>query len=150
MQRFVPIAHIVAVVFAIIELGLTAYLVSPDGWTPSVFGFMHFSSIWSLVVLAYIGLTPLYFARVFHRLAALGLEWITMIFWFAGSIALAARWGSPRCDGNTYCGSVGAAIAFGFFLWATFAFLVFVDTLEALRSRGHHTSTAHPKPPMAV
>lgn len=109
--------------------------------------FMLFNSIWSLLVLAYLAISPVYYARFFHALAALALEWITMIFWFAGSIALACYWGSPRCEGDTYCGSTEAAIAFGFFLWALFGFLVFVDTLATLRSRGHHTTTAaQPKP----
>jgi hypothetical protein len=79
---------------------------------------MIFNSVWSLLVLIYIGLTPLYMTSVFHRLAALVLNIITAIFWFAGSIALAVAWGSPRhCDGNTWCGSIEASIAFGFFLW---------------------------------
>ncbi|AEO67811.1 uncharacterized protein THITE_2116910 [Thermothielavioides terrestris NRRL 8126] len=108
--------------------------------------FMLFNSIWTLLVLAYLAVSPVYFARFFHALAALGVGWITMIFWFAGSIALASYWGSPRCDGNTYCGSTEAAVAFGFFLWALFGFLVFVDTVAALRGRGHHASTAQPKP----
>lgn len=126
---FVPIAHIVAGVFSIIELGLTAYIVSVyDGtyengyyWSgnasPDRVNFMLFNAIWSLLVLAYIGLTPLYMTGIFHRLAALALEVITMIFWFAGSIALAVLIGAPRCHGNTFCGSYEAAVAFGFFLW---------------------------------
>ncbi|KAK3362011.1 membrane-associating domain-containing protein [Lasiosphaeria ovina] len=148
MLAFVPIAHLVAAVFAVIELGLMAYVVSPWSSAPSVEAFMLFNAVWSLLVLAYVGLTPLYATRVFHRLASLALEWITMIFWFAGSIALAAYWGAPSCHGNTYCGSIEAAIAFGFFLWLLFLFLVVVDTMEALRSRGHAThTTAHgPKP----
>ncbi|KAJ4291469.1 hypothetical protein N0V88_006065 [Collariella sp. IMI 366227] len=141
MQRFVPIVQAVAAVFAIIELGLTAYLVSPWWDTPSTMSFMLFNSIWSLLVLAYLFLTPLYFARFFHAMAALVVEWVTMIFWFAGSIALAVHWGSPHCGGNTYCGSTEAAIAFGFFLWALFAFMVVVDTMATLRARGHSTGT---------
>ncbi|KAK4246487.1 hypothetical protein C7999DRAFT_15400 [Corynascus novoguineensis] len=145
MERFVPIIHAVTAVFAIIELGITAYLVSPLWGTPSVLSFMLFNSIWSLLVLAYLFLTPLYFAHFFHGVAALAIEWITMIFWFAGSIALAAWWGAPRCAGNTFCGSTEAAIAFGFFIWVLFAFLVFVDTWAFLRGRGQG-SAAHPKP----
>ncbi|KAK4153350.1 membrane-associating domain-containing protein [Chaetomidium leptoderma] len=149
MERFVPIVHAVTAVFAVIELGLTAYLVSPWHWgTPSILAFMLFNSVWSLLVLAYLFLTPLYYARFFHGIVALAIEWITMIFWFAGSIALATYSGSSRCDGNTYCGSVQAAIAFGFFLWALFGFLVVVDTLAFLRGRGHHT--AQPKPHVGV
>lgn len=124
---FVAIAHIVAAVFSVIELGLTAYLVSVyDGYyyggyysgaSPDRTNFMLFNAIWSLLVLAYVGLTPLYMTNLFHKLAALALEAITMIFWFAGSIALAVMIGAPRCGGNTFCGSYEAAIAFGFFLW---------------------------------
>lgn len=128
---FVAIAHIVAVVFSLVELGLVAYLVSVyDGTyyngsyyygsyasSPDRVNFQLFNAIWSLLVLAYIGLTPLYMTSIFHRLAALALEVITMIFWFAGSIALAVMIGAPQCRGNTFCGSFEAAVAFGFFLW---------------------------------
>ncbi|KAH6847051.1 membrane-associating domain-containing protein [Chaetomium sp. MPI-CAGE-AT-0009] len=149
MERFVPIAHAVTAVFTVIELGLTAYLVSPWRWgPPSVLSFMVFNSVWSLLLLAYLFLTPLYYSRFFHGVLALVLEWVTMIFWFAGSIALAAQWGAPRCDGNSYCGSTEAAIAFGFFIWALFAFLVFVDTKKFLR--GGENSTAQPKPSVVV
>ncbi|CAK7220623.1 hypothetical protein SBRCBS47491_004251 [Sporothrix bragantina] len=144
---FVGIVHIAAIVFAVVELGLTAYCVSV--WdrayadsSPSILNFMLFNSIWSILVLLYIGLTPLYFTRVFHRIASLALEWITMIFWFAGSIALAVDVGGPfNCGNNHYCGAVEAAIAFGFFLWALFCVLVVVDTIESLRSRRNHTIT---------
>lgn len=125
--NIVSIAHIVAAVFAIIELGLTGYLVSEyDGYFSGYYGgsaspdrtnFMLFNAIWSLLVLAYIGLTPLYMTSLFHKLAALALEGITMIFWFAGAIALAVMIGAPKCGRNTFCGSYEAAVAFGFFLW---------------------------------
>ncbi len=116
------------------------------GWwgPPSTKAFMLFNAIWSLLVLAYIALTPRYFPRLFHFIASLALEAITMLFWFAGSIALAAGWAQPRCGLNVYCGSVNAAVAFGFFLWALFTFLVIVDTREFLRSRGHRSTTAKP------
>ncbi len=108
---------------------------------------MLFNSIWSLLVLAYVGLAPLYCTRIFHRLASLALEAITMLFWFAGSIALAVFVGGPYyCGNSNYCRVLEAAVAFGFFLWALFAFLVALDTMEALRSRNHGTAHHHPKP----
>ncbi|KAK0610540.1 hypothetical protein B0T17DRAFT_658322 [Bombardia bombarda] len=156
MYSFIPLIHLVAAVFSIIELGLMAYgirhpLLPPLVGSPSVESFMLFNAIWSLVVLVYVGLTPLYYARVFHGLAAVVLEWITMIFWFAGSVAFAVFWGAPSCRADTYCGSVEAAIAFGFFLWALFLVLVVIDTIEVMRARGHHTNGAaashhHTKP----
>lgn len=124
---FVAIAHIVAVIFSIVELGLTAYIASVyDGTygymyyadaSPDRVNFMIFNSVWSLLVLAYIGLTPLYMTSIFHKLAALVLEALTTIFWFAGSIALAVMIGVPRCGSSSFCQSFQAAVAFGFFLW---------------------------------
>ncbi|KAI1810142.1 hypothetical protein GGS20DRAFT_221340 [Poronia punctata] len=138
---FVPIAHIVAAVFAIIELGLTAYLASAfHSWfgfygnSPSSVNFMIFASVWSLLVLLYVGLTPLYMTSIFHRLAATVLNIITAIFWFAGSIALAVVFDGPG-------GVAAAAVAFGFFLWAIFTFLAVIDSMESLRRRGHSADT---------
>ncbi|OAA62719.1 MARVEL-like domain protein [Niveomyces insectorum RCEF 264] len=145
MYAFVPLVHLAALVFAVVELGLTAYLVSVyddrvAASSPAVVNFMLFNAIWSLLVLLYVGLAPLYYTRVFHRLASLALEWITMIFWFAGSIALAVDVGGPyHCGNNHFCGATEAAIAFGFFMWALFLVLVVVDTFESLRSRRHAT-----------
>ncbi|KAF3065804.1 hypothetical protein GL218_09399 [Daldinia childiae] len=151
---FVPIVHIVAAVFAIIELGLTAYLASRydswfgfGGYSPSRINFMIFNSVWSLLVLIYVGVTPLYLTSVFHRLAALALNAVTTIFWFAGSIALAVFVGGPyECGSNSFCGSAKAAIAFGFFLWALFTFLTVIDAIDSLRSRGHNVSKPHAQP----
>ncbi|KAI1372369.1 membrane-associating domain-containing protein [Hypoxylon crocopeplum] len=144
---FVPIVHIVAAVFAIIELGLTSYMASRfdnwwfGGYSPSRVNFMIFNSVWSLLVLIYVGVTPLYMTSVFHRLAALALNAVTTIFWFAGAIALAVFVAGPYdCRADSYCGSSEAAVAFGFFLWALFTFLTALDAIESLRSRGHNVS----------
>ncbi|TGJ85135.1 hypothetical protein E0Z10_g3668 [Xylaria hypoxylon] len=146
---FAPIVHIVAAIFAIIELGLTAYWSSLfhsvfgfGGSSPSVINFMIFNSVWSILVLIYIGVTPLYMTSVFHRLAALVLNVLTAIFWFAGAIALAVGFGGPYDCHDSACSSGEAAIAFGFFLWALFTFLAVVDGIESLRRRGHHVDTS--------
>ena len=89
--------------------------------SPAIINFLIFASVWSLLVLAYIGLTPIYLAGFFHRLAVLGLLVVTSIFWFAGSVALASFMGGPwNCGGNTWCGSIEAIIAFGFVTWYGF------------------------------
>jgi len=154
LVAYVPIIHIVAAVFAVIELGLTSYLVTPFNGSyadpPSAMSFMLFNAIFSLLVLAYLALTPKYFPRFFHRLVALGLEAVTALFWFAGSIALAAGFAHSRCGGNNYCGSVNAAVAFGFFLWALFTFFAILSAREALRSRSHPTTAPAAKPYVAA
>ncbi|KAH6645516.1 marvel domain-containing protein [Truncatella angustata] len=147
---WLSILHAVAAVFAIIELGLTAYVASAySGWwysySPDRVNFMVFNSVWTLLVLAYVGVTPIYMTSIFHKLAALVLNVITTIFWFAGSIALAVWIGTPRsCAANSVCGSTQAAVAFGFFLWAIFMVLTIVDALESLRSRGHNAPATGP------
>src|SRR5206468_1744181 len=102
---------------------------------------MMFNAVWSLLVLGYLALIPRYFPRFFHRLAPLIITAITVIFWFAGSIALAANFSYPYCGGNTYCGALNAAVAFGFFLWALFTYLLVVYAWEFLRSRERPTTT---------
>ncbi|RYP78888.1 hypothetical protein DL771_000273 [Monosporascus sp. 5C6A] len=125
--NYVSIALIVAAVFCVVELALTAYIASILGVglfrvsVPRV-NFMIFNSVWSLLVLAYVGLSPLYFPHLSHKLVATGLNCATAVFWFAGSIALAV-WGAG--------GAWGAAAAFGFFLWAIFTFLAVLGVLEA-------------------
>lgn len=141
---FVPIVHIVAAIFAAVELGLTAYctlvtlpsrnnehpLTQRSGaslwdggftaysYSPPSINFLVFASVWSLLVLIYVGLTPLYMTSAFHRLAALVLNVVTAIFWFAGAIAAAVGFGGPyNCHGDSGCSDAEAAIAFAFFLW---------------------------------
>lgn len=104
---------------------------------PSSEAFLVFNSVWSLLVLAYIGFVPLYYTRFFHRLASLGLLALTTLFWFAGAIAFAAFIGTPACHGSRYCGTAKASAAFAFFIWLFFSFLLTLDTLEALRKRPH-------------
>jgi hypothetical protein len=88
-------------------------------WVPSTISFMLFSSAWSLLVLLYVSLSPLYAASIFRKLASFALNVITTCFWFAGSIALAVQFGGPPgdCGPDTYCGAVRAAITLGFILW---------------------------------
>lgn len=98
---------------------------------------MVFNSVWSILVLIYVGVIPLVASRLFHKLVSLALNALTMLFWFAGSIALAVRYGpSVYCGGNNICGSTKAAIAFGFFLWAIFTGLTIIDALGSFRNRG--------------
>ncbi|KAI2638416.1 membrane-associating domain-containing protein [Xylaria nigripes] len=141
----IPILHIVATILSIIELGLTAYWANlfHGYWSPSTVNFMVFNSVWSLLVLIYIGLASAFIPSIFNRTVALALNLLTQLFWFAGSIALAVWYGGPYdCNGGTACSNAEAAIAFGFFSWAIFAFLALVDALEFLRRRGHDVKTS--------
>jgi hypothetical protein len=88
-------------------------------WTPSQISFMIFCSIWTFLVLVYLVVAPIRFQRYSHKFAILGLEAVTMIFWFAGFIALAdmLNWWSL---GGTHWGPYRAAVAgcvLGAFEW---------------------------------
>ncbi|PHH73769.1 hypothetical protein CDD83_4672 [Cordyceps sp. RAO-2017] len=143
------IVHAVLAAFLVIELGLTSYVVSRTniGWwsnTPSQFSFMLFASIWSLLALIYLALAPRFFERLYHGLVALGLLVITTLFWFGGSIAMAAFVGVPDCRGR-FCSTVQsaqAAVAFGFFIWAIFTFLSVVEGMASLKGRARADTPA--------
>ncbi|KAF4469855.1 hypothetical protein FALBO_3295 [Fusarium albosuccineum] len=147
----ITIIHAVLAVLLIIELGLTAYVVdatNPRYWgggSPSEYAFMLFCAIWGILVLLYLALTPLFAARLYHNLVALGILAVTTIFFFAGSIAMAAFIGVPNCHGSTFCQSAQAAVAFGFFIWAIFTGLTVMEGL-AYRRGGSSTAHADSKP----
>ncbi|KAF4594434.1 hypothetical protein GQ602_000047 [Ophiocordyceps camponoti-floridani] len=158
LAGFAPIIYAALGVMLIVELGLTAFIVDrTDGfWSspPSQFSFMLFATVWSILVLAYVALTPRFFARAFHGLAAVILLILTTLFWFAGSIAMAALLGLPRCRGSfcTTTRTAQAATAFGFFIWAAFAVLAALDGMANLRggARADTTSSKQQQQPVAA
>ncbi|KAF2661010.1 hypothetical protein K491DRAFT_687809 [Lophiostoma macrostomum CBS 122681] len=127
----------VQVVFSIIVLGLTAYVVnaftSPYGydWSPDSVDFLLFCSIWTLLAVAYLVVAPSRFPNLAHKYAILGVEAITMIFWFAGWVAVATLWGDWHCGSHGgWCGAGTAAIVFGAFIWLTFVFTTVMAALH--------------------
>lgn len=93
------------------------------GWSsPSSINFLVFVSVWTLLALVYLVLAPARFPAYAHKYGILGAEFVTMLFWFAGFIALASRLSHVRCGskGGKYWGSCRAAIAgdvFAAFEW---------------------------------
>ncbi|RDW59808.1 hypothetical protein BP6252_12895 [Coleophoma cylindrospora] len=93
---FAPI-RIVQGLFAVIVLGLTAYDVSSwsyySTWSPSSINYLLFVSIWTLLALAYLVITPGRYEVAAHKYGILAAEALTALFWFAGWIAVAALLG---------------------------------------------------------
>ena len=92
---------------------------------------MVFTAVWTLLVLIYLALAPRFFSTVAHPIAMLGLDALTMLFWFAGFIALAV-WHHRAEDVYVgdgyeyfqacsivggYCREIEAAVVFGAFEW---------------------------------
>lgn len=139
----------VQVLFSIIVLGLSAYLVDHYWWSPHSVNFMLFTSIWTFFAVAYLTLAPTRFPRAAHKFAIAGVEFLTMLFWFAAFVAVAARWGSAAwgvAGHGTFYSCGVAAIVFSAFLWLTF---VVTTALAALHIRGGATHTTAPGPAMA-
>jgi hypothetical protein len=81
---------------------------------------MLFTSIWTLLAVAYLVLAPTRFPKAAHKFAIAGVEFLTMLFWFAAFVAVAVRWGDSWWGAGrrgTFYGCGVAAIVFSAFLW---------------------------------
>ncbi|KAF1937586.1 hypothetical protein EJ02DRAFT_458591 [Clathrospora elynae] len=131
----------VQVVFSIVVLGLTAYLVDAYILTPASVSFMLFSSIWTLIAVAYLVLAPTRFPRAAHKFAIGAVEFLTMLFWFAAFVAVASRWGNQWWAGRhgTFYSCGVAAIVFSAFLWLTFVATTVLAALHIRRTPKNDT-----------
>ncbi|RDL41715.1 Uncharacterized protein BP5553_01694 [Venustampulla echinocandica] len=124
-------------VLSIIILGLTAYVI--NSWngilwweSPSQVNFLLFCSLWTLLALVYLVLAPMRFQAAAHKYAILAAEAVTMIFWFAGFIALAVLLGDIRCGRwGGVCRASQAATVFGAFEWLLFTATTVAAALHA-------------------
>ena len=97
---------------------------SPWGsWSPHSLNFMLFTSVWTLLAVAFLVLVPTRFPRAAHKFVIGGLEALTMIFWFAAFVAVAvlwsdAYWGPRGTRKGTFYGCGVAAIVFSAILWS--------------------------------
>jgi len=120
MNLILPL-RIVQTILSIIVLGLVGYCVDVVGGNYSEASFLVFVCIWTWLVLLYMVLTPMYFPDFHNRWVVVGLESVTMIFWFAGFVAIADSTKASRfvCFGSG-CRALEcakAAAVFGAFSW---------------------------------
>ncbi|RFU29533.1 hypothetical protein B7463_g6807, partial [Scytalidium lignicola] len=139
--------RIVQGVFDIIILGLMAYVVNAwswDAWSPSEANFMLFCSIWTILALAYLIFSPIHFPTTAHKFGILAAEFVTMIFWFAGFIALAVLLTDVGCgDSWSICRAAEAACVFGAFEWVLFAATTIMAVLHCWRTGGTRGTAKH-------
>lgn len=137
----------VQLVFSIIVLGLTAYVINnfdtPLGnFSPDSVDFLLFCSIWTFLAVAYLVIAPARFPALAHKFAILAVEAISVIFWFSGWVAVAAwagDWHLGKCDLN-FCRSAIAAVVFGCFIWMTFVVTTIVSALHVRNTPNSDTS----------
>ncbi|KAF2736133.1 hypothetical protein EJ04DRAFT_433627 [Polyplosphaeria fusca] len=140
----------VQAVLSIIVLGLTAYVVDVFttpywSYSPHSVNFMLFCSIWTLLAVAYLVLAPSRFPKFAHKYAILGVEALTMIFWFSAWVAVAALWGDSHCGSRGgWCGAGTAAIVFSAFIWLTFVATTILAAMH-VRNTARSDSSAPPE-----
>jgi len=88
---------------------------------PSQVNWLVFVSAWTLLALIYLIVVPARFSdtAAHHKFAILGVETLTMLFWFAGFVALAVFLSNRVCFGHV-CAAAKAAAVFGAFEWYVF------------------------------
>lgn len=80
--------------------------------------FLLFLGCWTtFVATPYLLAAPIYFPRLAHRFVIPAVEVITMIFWFAGFIAIGAQLPKPAYCTWSGCRALQAVTVFGAFEW---------------------------------
>ncbi|KAI9679631.1 MAG: hypothetical protein M1829_001593 [Trizodia sp. TS-e1964] len=97
-----------------------------------------------MLVVAFVVVVPRVAASVGHPIILLALDAVTMLFWFAGFIALAVYITGPFYNVSgcnlSYCHGLRAIVVFGVFEWLLFC-LTTVASLLLLVSGSKGTAT---------
>ncbi|KAL8806985.1 MAG: hypothetical protein Q9182_000966 [Xanthomendoza sp. 2 TL-2023] len=128
--------------FAIISLGLNAYLCSADAFytlSPSQVNFLLFTSIWTLFpALPFLAFGTRFLpANANNKIAHVAMDALTMLFWFAGFIALAVWYNNLLYCFGKVCGVIVASTVFGAFEWVLFSISTGFSALDWWRTRGN-------------
>ncbi|KAI9642989.1 hypothetical protein NHQ30_008723 [Ciborinia camelliae] len=146
--------RIVQVVFSIIVLGLMAYAADDWSywWSPDSVNFLVFTSVWSLLVLIYLIVCPTHFPSAAHKYFILAAEAVTMIFWFAGFIAVGVMLNNVGCGHSEWsvCKASIAGDVFAAFLWLLFSATAAMAALHVSRTRGDRSGHHDPAMEVAV
>jgi len=123
---------------ALVILALSAYVSSNwtwGGWSPSSINFLVFCAVWTLLALAYLVVAPARFPDAAHKLAILGVEVVTTIFWFAGWVSVASLLGDIGLGRWAVGHAAVAACVFGAFEWMCFCASTMMASLHCWRTR---------------
>ncbi|TWU78145.1 hypothetical protein ED733_007502 [Metarhizium rileyi] len=138
---FIAAGQAFLAVLLFVQLGLTGYATSlgngleleektPPIWILFALG----NTVWSIMALAFISITPLVLSYALHNLVALLLLAVTTIVWLGGSIAVASILGDLFENRKGLYMVSRPIVAFSFFIWVTFATLMSVEVVGLLKS----------------
>jgi hypothetical protein len=105
--------------------------------SPSQINFLIFVSIWTFLALAFLTLTPSFMPRLAHGFVLLAVDALTMLFWFAGFIALAVYISNHWL--YYVSGTIKAACAFAAFEWLLWAITTVLLALKVFRGGANST-----------
>lgn len=85
---------------------------------PAQIDFILFCAVWSILIVIVLALVSIWVASVSHPIVVTVLDGLTMIFWFAGAIALAVITGAATGPLPSSYRTLQACVAFSFFAWS--------------------------------
>jgi len=147
IEALMLLIRAVQVLFAIIVLGTEAYASSAWSWwwSPASINFLIFTSVWTLLAVAYLVITPTRYPTAAHKFGILAAEALTMLFWFAGWVAVAAMLGDAGCSDHWGpCRSATAGDVFAAFEWLLFSATTIMATIHVWRTRGQRSGKHDP------
>ncbi|KAI9834508.1 MAG: hypothetical protein M1826_002662 [Phylliscum demangeonii] len=147
LDFFLPLRAL-KLLLALIILGLTGYAahfydnINYFSTSPSQVNFLIFLSIWTILVIIFLTVIPRFAPSLAHGFILLAVEALTMLFWFAGFIALAvlvSRVSRYGIWNHRLRNTLRAAVVFAAFEWLLWTATTVWTALRVLR--GERTVT---------
>ncbi|KAJ7018254.1 marvel domain-containing protein [Mycena alexandri] len=144
---------ILRVAQALLALGVlvtTAFIANQfdlgAGGSPSQVNFLLFASVWTLVLaLPYLTLSYRYFPDAAHKFGIFAAEFVTMVFWFGGFIALAVFTTVFLGCSAPVCGAAQAATTLAAIEWVLFMISTVMSIMHLWRTRNSNDGRAAPE-----
>lgn len=139
------IVRVIQIILAILVLALSANTIHGTenyygfSFYFTIDGYSLFCSIWTLLVVGYFIIAPMFVSVIAIPILGFVIEIITTIFWFSAWIALATLWGPGSCRSISWCSTGKASIAFACFTWLSFmatTILIIISSLPYFHSKG--------------
>jgi hypothetical protein len=118
--------------------------------SPNEVNFMIFSPLWSLIAVAVLVVVPWKLPHIatatVGKFGLIALEFLTMVYWLSGFIALAVFLTDRICFG-TVCSVAKAGVAIAAFNWVAFAVTTVFAIIKLVKGgvRSGSAATGEPK-----
>lgn len=121
LERFYHPIRIAQGALSLLILCLLAYAASNWSWwwSPESINFLIFTSVWTILVIIALVFGPSYFPIANYKFVTLAIESTTMLFWFAGFIALTSFISEVGCSKSSWgpCRASTAGVIFSAIEW---------------------------------